>query len=347
MLVGAVRALKCSHMRKQWIFVIILFVVITGVVVWFQFASNQKRTSLPVPSPAPTPQSVQPLPDRQAFPAPPPGTTFTYAGPEKPIPESIMTYQIGSTTPDSELNNLATHLSTRLAFSASASAGTIKGNFVFVINEEERSFYLTRNAAGINLSYQLRLATRAQPSSSNPDVIARSFINQLNVFPPIYSVSSLGQLPASGEDILVKDIPPPKIYKYGFGLLINTVPILTSQYSLSWGVIAVDERGVVRLAKAALPFSSLSPENNTKIVSLESALRGLHEGRGALVRISGLNQNYFDVFPAFANGVMSDFTIVYVITGNRLVPAYRFLGSGLTQDGKTQSFEAVVLASSQ
>lgn len=334
-------------MKKQWIFVIVLFAFVAGLVLWFLFVRSQKQAQLPTPSPAPTPQIVQPLPNRQSFPAIPPGATFTYAGPEKPVPESITTYQIGPSLSVSELNSLANLLSKQLGFTASASAGIIKGNFVFVINEDSRSFYLTRNAAGTNLSYQVRVAAQNQLQTLTTDVIADSFIHQLNIFPSSYTISSLGQQESVGEDILVKDIPPPKMYKYGFGLLTNSIPVLTPQYSLSWGLVAVDGSGFVRLAKVAFPFPAPSPSANIKVVSLESAIRGLSAGKGALVRMTSLNKDYFDVAPAFKNGVISEFAIVYVAVGNRLVPAYRFLGSGVTSDGKTQSFEAVVLAIAQ
>lgn len=334
-------------MKKQWVFITVLFIVVVGLILWFQFVRSQKQALLPTPTPTPALESVQPLPDRQSFPSILPGTTFTFVGPEKPVPESITTYKIGAALADSELNSLANLLSKQLGFTASASAGIIKGNFVFVINEGARSFYLTRNAAGTNLSYQVRLAAQNQLQTPTPDVIADNFIHQLNIFPSSYTTSPLGQQPTVGEDILVKDIPPPKIYAYGFGLLLNNIPILTPQYSFSWGLVAVDGRGLVRLAKVAFPFSAPSPGGNIKIVSLENALRGLSVGKGALVRMTSLNKDYFDVAPAFTNGVVSDFTIVYVAAENRLVPAYRFLGTGVTPEGKTQSFEAVVLAIAQ
>lgn len=335
-------------MKKAWVFIIVFFVIIAALAGWAEYQRRQNQRALPAATPAPTPESVPPLPNVQNFPNVPPGTTFIYDGLQKSTPETLPTYQVGPDMTISSLNSLATRMSDGLGFTATPSAAVIKGSFVFVRNQDPLSFYLARNDSGVSLSYQRLLAANVPRSSVPTDKIASAFLGQLNISPAPYSLSPLGQQTNMGESIAIGDIPVPQLYKYGFGVSITNVPVLTTDHTLQWGIVVVDENGIVRLTKTTLPYPSPMPVGNSRLVSLQSALAGLAAGRGVLVSVSGPEQNYFDaVPPSFSRGVVSDFAIVYAKTGDRLVPAYRLVGSGQTQDGKTQSFEALVLASAQ
>lgn len=334
---------KCNHMNKR-LLLIVTGLGLIGMMVAAAAFFQKKQTSLPVPSNR-SPEQVQPPPAVYNFPDIPKGAIFTYTG-LKTAPSSLQQYTITQTALPSALTSLGGAISDKIGYTATPSSTLIKDSFVFLREEGDNSFSLTKTKNTVAFTHQaLRTSLPAIQNASSEEA-ARSYLTSLNYIPAFYSLSYFGADTNSLEGVGVLDKPSPILTKHLFGISLNNTPILTTEFSLSWALVVSDDQLRPRMITGVVPFQTATPSDVVHVVSPADAVDNLNKGRGVLLGVSNPTGDYFGELPSFTRATIEDFSLVYAPVDNVLVPAYVFSGVGLTEENKQQSFEALVLAAS-
>lgn len=316
---------------------ILIGITVVGVL-YFQ----KNNASLPK-QPNNLPKQVQPPPSTYNFPEIPRNATFTYTG-TRAAPSSLQKYNITQVATPAALVSLGETLSTKIGYSSTPSSALIKNSFVFLREEGDSSFSLTKTKNTVAFTHQaLRTSLPALRGTSSEDA-AKSFLLSLKYIPEFYSLLYLGVDMNGVEGVGVLDSPQPRLTKHLFGISLNNVPVLTTEFSQSWALVISDDQLRPRLITGVLPYQTATPSDVTQIVSPADAVANLNSRRGVLLSVSHPSGDHFGEDPSFIQATIDDFLLVYAPVDNSLVPAYIFSGVGITKENQRQRFDALVLA---
>jgi hypothetical protein len=329
---------------KRAFFLFLLFCVGVGVILFFLQRVSRPGTTDILPSPSTIP--VETAPRTINFPPIPQDASFTYSGSPKAIPEALTVYQYSYTTAPQALTTFATKISSELGLQSTPSAIIDGQSFAFTRTDKNKSFVLAETNDLVSITYQRNLVEDSSLFFQEDTAsAAASFFSSFFPLPTNALFTFLSSNSGDGmyEGIVILERPIPDLKDYVFGLSIQSVPLLTTEYTNRWASTIIDNRGAVRVANFILP-PVVTPAGQTRLISIEQAMKNINEGRGSLVWITQTTGDQYGVVPSFKKGTLTDVSLVYIHRQGKLIPAYLFDGSGPSENGTLQVFSLLVLA---
>lgn len=324
------------------LFIVFVFVVAAGILAGLLFSRR---------APAPTPQEIGPVvevdppPRTVEFPQLPAGARFSYDGPKVALPISATTYHITSpATTKREVETKALALASRFFLEGSPSAFWRSGVFAATWDTEPVSLSVSFSKDILSFSLSQRRTTPLSLRLPSPADAPRLVSNYAAL--PAGAGFVVQESRSEGFDgVVVLDVPTVPLTGYSLGLAVLGTPVLTSEYSEQWAGVIADSFGVVRVLSVVVPFQSLTPAGEASLVSVADAVANLNEGRGALLWITDETAPPgYGTTPIITSAVVHEITLVYVVVGDSLRPAYLMTGSG-EESTVVQNFQALVFAS--
>lgn len=312
-----------------------------GIVVGYLLSSGRPQPTAPQEEPVIV---VDPPPRTVEFPQLPAGAIFSYDGPKKEFPASLMAYHVAPTASSrTQVEAFSLALAPKFGFEGSPSAFWRSGAFAATWDTEPASLSVSFSKDVLSFSLSQRRVSPSALRTVSPDAIIAA-LSSIITYPAGATLRPLEQRTGGFDGVVVLDSPGP-LTGYSFGLSILDIPVLTSEYLQQWASAVADSGGVVRVLSAIVPFRSLTPAGEVALISLADAIANMNAGRGAVLWITDETAPPgYGTTPTITNAVVHDAELVYVAVGETLRPAYLLAGSG-EQSTVVQSFEALVFAS--
>lgn len=294
--------------------------------------TTPRRPEISVSSP---PRSID-------FPKIPIGASFTYEGPKKTLPGELLTYTYREDLSPMALNRIADSVTSGFHLESTASATIDGSSFIYTRNDAYKSASLSKTKDIISISYQRILVE--DDTMLLPEGGVAAFFTSLLAPSREMSLSSLPSENSSIEGVVILERPFPNLKSYATGMSVGGVTLLTKEYTQRWASVIVDDKNAIRILNYIAP-PKLAPGAPIQVISLDQAIANLNNKRGEILWITQSQGDPYGVVPSFNKGTLTDFILVYVFKEGRLVPAYLFDGKGVSSDGSTQVYGALVLAS--
>jgi hypothetical protein len=330
-------------MNKKRTIILFLLIPLIAVIAFVTTYINNKNAKQQNRGPAAPTILVDPPPRIIEVPEIPEGAIFIYSGPDKPIPPSLPVYGYTESLSGAALLSLGNKISSSFGLISSPSALIDGDYFAYTRNDEYKSFSLSNTKNVVNVTYQRILVEDTSLFVQTDGQSLPSF------FLPLLSLSGDAMIYPIQMDktvfdgVVLLETPTPDVTNFGFGISLNNHPLLTRENTKRWASALIDNRGAVRILNY-IPAPTVTRRQDVPIVPLNEAVANINAARGDILWITQTTGEEYGVTPSFAEGVLNDFSLVYVYQNNRLAPAYLFNGSGKAQTGDTQIFEVLVLA---
>jgi hypothetical protein len=330
-----------NNMKKQILFLGVIFLV--SLIVAFVVFSRQRSPQTAVPAPT-TAYKIKDPPQEIRVPDAPTGVVFTYLGNQTDFPTTLPSYKAEKSILP---NNQIDALTKKLGF-VSSPINKISGETERrTWNEKDKSVSFTTSLSQQSLSYQKMMSPITSVRLSDEQLVeyARSFLSQIS--PSSAAFRGSIQTNASFDGLIIQESPAPPLSLVVFSLLVeNKYPFLAANYESPVSSVVVDAGGAVRSLSFVLP-PTLVQTKNVKLLSLETAINGLNEGKGLL--LSSQKEDGWGGSPAFHTVTIKNVQISYVQQSNTgaVEPAFVFFGTATGEGGTSLSVSYLLFASAE